>query len=201
MALMPGPAQTRPASARRWATPARTRGAWRALLIVGVIALATAGSWFLKARDNALIVNAQALAQGAGTEPERTAPNLLFAQAHELATQEQAEAALVRYRLLYPDPSLGAAARYNSANLMLRQGLALRGGDNAAQALPLIELAKQSYRQVLRAEPEHWDARYNYERAQRAQPDPDQIDAPIGEPRAQAERSPTTTRGVGGGMP
>ena len=186
-------------------TPRRTRAAWRALAFVAVVAAGAASSWVLKARDNAVITAAQALAQagigGDAGEFERATPALLFAQAHELAAEDQVEPALVRYRALYAHATLGVPARFNSANLLLRQALVLRDSDAAGQALPLIELAKQGYREVLRADPGQWDARYNYERAQRAQPDPDEMDAPIGEPRAQAERSPTTTRGVGGGLP
>ena len=33
------------------------------------------------------------------------------------------------------------------------------------ESLPLIELAKQSYRDLLREDPGDWDARYNLERA------------------------------------
>jgi mxaK protein len=182
-------------------TPRRTRAAWKALVVVGLVAAAAAVSWSLKARDNAVIAAAQALAQAGDAEFEQVTPALLFAQAHELAAADKMEPALARYRALYGHPSLGIPARFNSANLLLRQALALRDSDAAGQALPLIELAKQGYREVLRADPGQWDARYNYERAQRAQPDPDEMDAPIGEPRAQSERSPTTTRGVGGGLP
>jgi mxaK protein len=39
------------------------------------------------------------------------------------------------------------------------------GPDAVLRALPLIELAKQSYRGSLRLNPEDWDARYNLERA------------------------------------
>ena len=202
-------------------SPRRTRVAWRGLIAVALVAAAAGLSWALKARDNTVIggealqakvlaeasADVRAAGQGdrqsdAQAEIDSTAPALLFAQAHALAAADQVEPALVRYRALYGHPSLGGAARYNSANLLLRQALALRNDtanpDAAGQALPLIELAKQGYREVLRANPGQWDARYNFERAQRAQPDPDDIDAPIGEPSARPERSPTTTRGVGG---
>ena len=187
-------------------SPRRTRFVWRALVVVAVLAAGAALSWALKARDNAVIAEAQALAQAGGGDAadgefEHVNAALLFAQAHELAAADKLEPALARYRALYGHPSFGKLARYNSANLLLRQALVLRDSDAAGQALPLIELAKQGYREVLRADPTLWDARYNYERAQRAQPDPDEMDAPIGEPRAQAERSPTTTRGGGGGLP
>ena len=193
----------------RWSTPRRTRAAWWALGLVAAVAAAAAGSWAIKARDNAVIEATQAMAHADDSELRSVTPALLFAQAHELGVAEKIEPALVRYRALYSHPRFGPLARYNSGNLLMRQALSLReaatdtGADpeSAGQALPLIELAKQSYREVLRADPGQWDARYNYERAQRALPDPDDMDAPIGEPRAQSERSPTTTRGVGGGLP
>ena len=190
-------------------SPRRTRVVWRCLAISAAVAAAAGASWAMKVRDNTVITSAQTLAATGDSDGdgdgkfENVTPALLFAQAHELAADNQMEPALARYRALYSHPALGGAARYNSANLLLRHALVLRdaGVDTAGQALPLIELAKQGYREVLRSNPGQWDARYNFERAQRAQPDPDDIDAPIGEPRAQAERSPTTTRGVGGGLP
>jgi len=182
-------------------TPRRTRAAWWGLAALLLVAAGAAGSARVKSRHNQWIANARAVAEAGAAETDRIAPALLFAQAHELAAGGQMEQALVRYRLLYGDRQFGTLARYNSGNLLLRQALDLRTSEHPGQALPLLELAKQSYRQVLRADPQHWDARYNFERAQRAQPDPDEMDAPIGEPRNQTERSPTTTRGVGGGMP
>ena len=43
-------------------------------------------------------------------------------------------------------------------------GRALAAGDRS-DTRPLVELAKQRYRDLLRAEPQEWDARYNLERA------------------------------------
>ena len=45
------------------------------------------------------------------------------------------------------------------------------GTSGAVQSLPLIELAKQSYRDLLRENPGDWDARYNLERALRLAPE------------------------------
>lgn len=54
-------------------------------------------------------------------------------------------------------------ARYNLGNLHLRQ--AIKTGVDDPQALPLIELAKIQYREVLALEPDNWNARFNLERA------------------------------------
>jgi mxaK protein len=61
-------------------------------------------------------------------------------------------------------------ALYDLGNLHLRQALK-NGLDDAAQSVPLTELAKQSYRDALRKDPADWDARYNLERALRIAPE------------------------------
>ena len=102
---------------------------------------------------------------------------------------------------LQGESPLGQAARYNSANLLLRQAFKLREGEHPGQAVPLIELAKETYREVLRHDPGHWPARYNLERAQRLLPDPEDVDGGPVELPSQAERSATTMRGYSPGLP
>ena len=123
-----------------------------------------------------------------------------FAQAMALAAAGDDDAALARYRSMYDDPAVGLAARYNAANLLLRQGMVLRAGPSPGAALPLIELAKEGYRQVLRQSPRHQAARYNLERAQRLQPEVDEDDLAGAAPE-NAERAATTMRGVSQGLP
>ena len=73
-------------------------------------------------------------------------------------------------------------ALYDLGNLHLREALQV-GLEDEAQSLPLLELAKQSYRDVLRRDPENWDARYNLERALRLAPeDDDDTDEDTGPP-------------------
>ena len=126
---------------------------------------------------------------------------LQFAQAYALAASGAAEAALNRYGALSGATRLGLAARYNSANLLLRQGMVLHAGAQPGQALALIELAKEGYREVLRNEPHDWAARYNLERAQRLVPDPDDADAAPPDLKRDAERAATTMRGFSPGLP
>lgn len=124
-----------------------------------------------------------------------------FAHAHHLAEGGDLEGALARYRSLYDDPELGLAARYNSGNALLRAALAAREAEHPAQALVLLELAKEAFRAVLRLDPGHWDARYNLERVQRLQPDPSAEDMAGAEPPKAAERAATTMRGTSRGLP
>lgn len=73
-------------------------------------------------------------------------------------------------------------ALYDLGNLHLRQALRV-GLDDEAQSLPLVELAKQSYRDLLRRSPSDWDARYNLERTLRLAPeDDDDMDEDTGPP-------------------
>lgn len=123
-----------------------------------------------------------------------------FAQAVALTASGDDEGALARYRSMYDDPAVGLAARYNAANLLLRQGIDLRAGPSPGAALPLLELAKEGYRQVLRQSPHHLAARYNLERAQRLQPEVDE-DELAGAAPENAERAATTMRGVSQGLP
>ena len=128
-------------------------------------------------------------------------PEWQFAHAHALAARGRADAALQAYGRLAADPALGPAARFNAANLLLGQGQVLRAGAQPGQALALIELAKEGYRELLRADPAHWPARYNLERAQRLVPDPESTDdEPVALPR-DAERAATTMRGDSPGLP
>lgn len=156
------------------------------------------------ATDAALLSRERHLnaAIAAGSPPaDGDRPELRFALAHAQAASGAGEVALNRYRALQDDSPIGRAARFNSANLLLRQAIALRAANQPGQALPLIELAKESYRELLRQDPQHWDARYNLERAQRLLPDPvdDELE-PTAAPRDR-ERAATTMRSQTLGLP
>ncbi len=174
----------------------RTRTVWLLLATTLVAAGLDAALWRRDAQRNA-----QILAGAVPADALELPPPMQFAQAHALAAAGADAAALDRYAGLQGASSLGRAARYNSANLLLRQAIALRAGPQPGQALALIELAKESYRDILRQDPGHWDARYNLERAQRLLPDPEEgaNEAPPG--ARSAERAATTMRGHSPGLP
>jgi mxaK protein len=177
-----------------------TRGRTRAAVVVLAVlaAAASTDAWLLQraGRWNAFVADA-----GATPPPAEAPAPVWFAHARALDAAGDREAALMQYRRLHSDAQVGPAARYNSANVLIRQALEVRAGDQPALAIPLIELAKETYRDVLRADPGHWAARYNLERAQRLLPDPVPADDEAGPPPRGAERAATTMRGVAQGMP
>ena len=117
-----------------------------------------------------------------------------FARALALAESGDAGAALEIYKALIRSgrADLERAALYNVGNLHLREAIK-SGPDEAARSLPLIELAKQSYRDLLRIDPGDWDARYNLERALQLAPE---IEEPAAnEPPEPPQRAFSTAPG------
>ena len=136
-----------------------------------------------------------------GTEAPTAAAWLARAIAFARAGDD--EAALARYRRVESDgdPALRRIARFDSANLYLRQALqSIQAGDQG-RAVPLIELSKSLYRQLLAADPSNWDLRYNLERAIRLLPEEEPDGAEPLVPPGQSERAVTTMRGISQGMP
>ncbi|MDE2370431.1 MAG: MxaK protein [Burkholderiales bacterium] len=174
-----------------------------ALVLLALVALVAAFDgwrWLRAAQINRIIDTARV-----PTEAEASAhPELRYAQAWALAASGASDAALNRYGSLQADARLGAAARYNTANLLMAQALRLREeghAEQAGQALALVELAKENYRELLRADPGNWNARYNLERAQRIAPEADADDAMPPDLQRGAEHSATSMRGMTLGQP
>lgn len=174
----------------------RTRAVWVSLAtLVAVAAIDAALAWRLQG------LNEQIRAGQPAPPPPDAPPELQFAHAYSLAAHGDFDQALKRYQALETETPLGQAARFNSGNLLVRQALLARDGPQSGQAIALVELAKENYREVLRRDPAHWDARYNLERAQRLLPDPEETDPAEGEESKRAERAATTMRGYSPGLP
>ncbi len=171
-----------------------------ALVALALLALLAAHDGWRLAQTRALN---ERIAAGRVPEAEQpgSRPEVRFAAAWAQAASGATDAALARYGTLHGDDPLGRAARYNSANLLLRQAARLRDGAQPGQALALVELAKEQYREVLRVDPADWNARYNLERAQRLVPDPDEEEEAPADVKRNAERAATTMRGYSPGMP
>jgi mxaK protein len=157
---------------------------------VALAVVATLQWWRL---EQARRVNRAIAAATQPAAPDRDLPEARFAQALALAGSGRYEAALAAHKALVRSArgALKEAAQYNLGNLHLRE--ALKPGRAAGNdALPLVELAKQSYRDALRSDPADWDARYNLERALALAPEIDEQAADDAEPPANKERTVTT---------
>jgi len=126
---------------------------------------------------------------------DRALPEARYAHAIALARAGRYEEALAAQKAFVQSErgALRRAMQYDLGNLHLREAIR-RGSSDLDAALPLVELAKQSYRDVLRADPDDWDARYNLERALALAPEADDEDAQVAEPPANKERTVTTAR-------
>jgi mxaK protein len=175
-----------------------TRWVFALAALIALAILLDAATLWRAAQTNAQIASNTAPPDAPGQPPE-----LRFAQAYALAQAPGGarDAALNRYRALQSDARLGQAARFNSANLLVRQAIEVRASAQPGQAIALLELAKEYYRDVLRADPAQWDARYNLERVQRLLPDPEEEDNVPPAPASNRERAVTTMRGYSPGLP
>ena len=103
-----------------------------------------------------------------------SAPYGDFARAHSLYEKgNEYNAALEAYSALLnsDDEELKIVAEYNMANVYVEWASGLPQGVNSDLSLPLLELAKQGYRRVLRADERHWNAKYNLELVLALSPD------------------------------
>jgi mxaK protein len=142
------------------------------------------------------------IAGGTAVPADGAPAALRFAAAFALARTGDLQGALDAYRALETagDPRLRRDARFNSGNLYLQQARALAARSDSNAALTMIELAKQSYREVLREDDQDWDARYNLERALRLAPDGDAATDAL-PPPPDSRHAPSTARGVALGLP
>lgn len=119
-------------------------------------------------------VNRALLKIEAGEPVDVDHPQVSFARAYAMQQAGEFDAALGAYAAIdVPDDRTRAFVNYNLANLYLRRGLEYREQGADDLALPLIELAKEHYRELLRADSRDWLAKFNLELALRVAPEKD----------------------------
>jgi len=191
----------------RLTRPARRAVRIALLLASGSLAVALAvESWQLL---RATQVNRQLAEQLVGPLPQAAQeaplgdePRLWIGAARQPASLGRVAeaAALLRRAADASQGELRPIAWYDLGNLYLREALRLRQNGADASALPLLELAKESYRNALVERPDLWDAKFNLELALRVAPDPDPDDT--GAPQIlTGERAVTTMRAFTLGLP
>jgi mxaK protein len=138
----------------------RARGHLMFAIVTTAFAAVTIGEWVRLQHASAIFADPHA-------------PEARLAHAVALSKADY-DGALAAYKAIIQADreDLRRIALYDLGNLHLHQALQA-GLSDEAQSLPLIELAKQSYRDLLRKDPNDWDARYNLERALRLAPEND----------------------------
>lgn len=142
-----------------------------------------------------------AIASAQSTGLDADIPEAQFARAVAFAHAGKSDPALSIYKTLSRGSraDIRRAALYNTGNLYMRDATQ-HGGGEGFESLPLVELAKQAYRDVLREQPDDWDARYNLERALWIAPEADDEEEEMPAP-LQSERAVTTMKSERGELP
>ncbi len=140
------------------------------VLICGTVLLFDLWQWNQTRRYNAVVDQAQF------EEAESYKGNYgLFAKAYAEQQAGHFQEALILYSKLEKtnDKNLHLAVLFNIGNTYLQQASTFDLDKGSDQAFPLIELAKVSYRELLSIDSQHWDAKFNLERALQLLPDPE----------------------------
>ncbi len=159
----------------------------RYALAVTITSIA-AGAYFGYRLHQAERFNARVATGALNEAAQYPGPYGRFAQALEWHQHNRFHKALKEYGGLTKDAgALRTTARYNTGTLYLQWAMNTPPEDAARLRVPLLELAKETYRKLLLDDPGHWPARYNLERVLHLQPDPEELS-----PSAQGmpERSP-----------
>ena len=129
----------------------------------GAALTAAAGAqWLEAARQN---IGAASLAGGHDLPVAADAPaHLQLARVRFLIARGQLDGAqaLTDRMAGGDDPRARAEALFALGNAHMRQALKLFRTVPFRKVLPILAQAKAEYRQVLQADPDDWDARYNY---------------------------------------
>ncbi len=176
----------------------RSAGALLALIVTASLLFAAHQAWRLsQARDFNRQIDGATDATTALAAPEAE-----FARARALAENGDYESAVRAYKALSrtAEGMLLQSVLYNLGNLHLREALKY-GPDEIGRSLPLAELAKTSYREVLRMNPQHWDAKYNLERTLRLAPEREDVMIETPPLPQNSERAVTTMKAFTLGLP
>lgn len=172
----------------------RRRTVHAAFAAVAVVCAAAAAWYGLKLHAFERINTAIAAARISASDAN--IPQAQLAQALSLAKAGKFTGALKTYQaLLDTADEVRLPALYDLGNLNMRE--ALKNGPAEPQRfMPLIELAKQSYREELRSNPADWDARYNLERALWLSPEYDDPILERNQAPIHAEHAMSTLQGA-----
>jgi len=178
-------------------------GLWGVLLLSMAAILLQAWTLVGISQSNSSITD---LAAGKDVPLEKivnAAPEVRLARAMVFKKQQRYDEALATLNLILdaPDPVLQAKIRYNLGNIYLHLAVVKTEAMAINEAMPLVALAKQAYRQALALDSQFWDAKYNLEVAMRLLPEMDKISNAEESPVNQKSQLWTTVPGFPRGLP
>ena len=161
-------------------------------LVAAAFAAATLGEFAQVQHAWRINNELSAAARSPKMSPDKLSPEGRLTRAVALANLDY-DAALAAFKAIIQSnrEDLGRVALYDLGNLNLHQAIKAEAADES-QSLPLAELAKQSYRDLLRRDPYDWDARYNLERALRLAPEDEDDTDDANSPADPREHERTT---------
>ena len=176
---------------------------WSTLVVSLSAALYSANSVYNLYHDNDLIEQLVSGKEVRVTKVISGKPELRLARAFYFKRKHRYEEALSTLSLIMDkgDQQFQAKARYNLGNIYLEQAMLQVKAMNMNEAMPLLGLAKQAYRQSLALDSHQWDAKYNLEVAMRLLPEMDRLDLPDDAPSNQKAQLWTTVPGFPRGLP
>lgn len=156
------------------AVSARSKiGPWRQPVYIAIAVLGGSGllwsswQWWSRTRLNADLA---ALAQGTDVAVDSASwDGLVQARARFLDRRDRFDEAqaLIDDALPRVQPATQAAMLYNHANVLVERAIARIERGDLDGAIPLVNLAKDSYRRALRLEPGNFDLKHNFDVAMR----------------------------------
>ncbi len=144
---------------------------------------------FAAGRDVALPRNAA---------PEERAARGVFLLSHDRVDDAQVELDSLPDR---PDVPARDALLYALANAHLKRALEIFNSAPMRKVAPLVALAQSEYRQVLRHDPQNWDARYNFDIASALTHDPEAASYLKGDDMARERALVPDAPGAPNGLP
>ncbi|MFA5985540.1 MAG: MxaK protein [Methylococcaceae bacterium] len=176
---------------------------WLVLLIGLLVSARCLIALYQIHQQNQLIAQLQADHDIPADKLVNSQPEVRMARAVYLRKHHHYAEALATLSLIMQqgDTLLQAKVRYNLGNIYLEQ--AVTNVENRAinQALPLLMLAKQAYRQALALDSGFWDAKYNLEVAMRLLPEMARLDLDENAEQQQQTQLWTTMPGFPRGLP
>lgn len=169
---------------------------------ISITCLYLSAYWRIHADNNAI----QVLLGGQDVEFDSsttTQHELQLARAYYLQQHKRYDEALATLNQIMEagDLSLQTKARYNLGNIYLQQAVVYVENQELSRAIPLVELAKQSYRQALTLDSQYWDAKYNLEVAMRLLPEMERVNLEHEGPKQEQAELWTTVPGFPRGLP